>query len=61
MLKLAKEQEEVRTEYCRPGEFPMKVPLPKYSMLENKGLKDIGLDTMTYWQDGLKEFLAKIT
>jgi dTDP-4-dehydrorhamnose reductase len=52
---------DIKLNIAAPGEFPMKVPRPKYSVLENKGLKDIGLDTMPHWQDGLKEYLEKIT
>ncbi len=43
-----------------PDEFPIKVPRPKYSVLENAGLKDLGMDLMPDWQDGLKQYLAII-
>jgi len=52
---------DIKLNIAAPNEFPMKVPRPKYSVLENKGLKDVGLDIMPHWQDGLKEFLEKIT
>ena len=41
-----------------PGEFPAKVPRPKYSVLENAALKSAGLDIMPHWQDGLKRYLG---
>lgn len=43
-----------------PDEFPMKVPRPKYSVLENAGLKSLGKDLMPDWQDGLKRYMADI-
>jgi len=48
----------VRLERARPGEFPAKVPRPKYSVLENKALKDRSLNVFTHWQDGLSRYLA---
>lgn len=42
-----------------PGEFPVKVPRPKYSVLENKNLQDAGLDLMPEWQDGLRRYLEQ--
>jgi len=49
----------VRLERARPGEFPAKVPRPKYSVLENAALKSRGLNVFTHWQDGLARYLAK--
>jgi dTDP-4-dehydrorhamnose reductase len=40
-----------------PGEFAIKVNRPKYSVLENKFLKDQNLNFMPPWQDGLKRYL----
>lgn len=40
-----------------PNEFSAKVPRPKYSVLENRGLKRLGLNTFRPWQDGLREYL----
>lgn len=48
----------VRLLPARPGEFPAKVPRPSYSVLENKALKSLGLDTMPDWQSGLKRYLS---
>jgi len=42
---------------ARPGEFAAKVKRPKYSVLENKCLKDQGLNIMPPWQDGLRRYL----
>jgi dTDP-4-dehydrorhamnose reductase len=47
----------VRLEKARPGEFPAKVPRPKYSVLENGALKAAGLNVFTDWRDGLNGYL----
>jgi dTDP-4-dehydrorhamnose reductase len=39
------------------GEFPAKVPRPKYSVLENGNLKRQGLNVMSSWQDALAAYL----
>ena len=49
----------VRLERARPGEFPAKVPRPKYSVLENRALKSKSLNLFTNWQDGLAQYLAQ--
>lgn len=49
----------VRLERARPGEFPAKVPRPKYSVLENRALKSKSLNLFTKWQDGLAQYLAQ--
>jgi dTDP-4-dehydrorhamnose reductase len=41
-----------------PNEFPAKVPRPKYSVLENRALKKIGLNVFKPWRDGLLEYLS---
>jgi dTDP-4-dehydrorhamnose reductase len=41
-----------------PNEFPMKVPRPKYSVLENQGLKRLGLNSFRSWEEGLRSYLA---
>jgi dTDP-4-dehydrorhamnose reductase len=39
--------------------FPRaKVPRPKYSVLENRGLKLLGLNTFRPWQEGLRDYLG---
>jgi len=40
------------------SDFPAKVPRPHYSVLENAGLKSIGVNVFRPWQEGLKEYLA---
>jgi dTDP-4-dehydrorhamnose reductase len=40
------------------SDFPAKVPRPQYSVLENAGLKSIGVNVFCPWQEGLKEYLA---
>lgn len=49
----------VRLERARPGEFPAKVPRPKYSVLENAALKSRSLNVFTHWKDGLQNYLAR--
>jgi len=40
------------------NEFPMKVPRPKYSVLENGKLKAAGLNSFEGWQEGLRAYLS---
>jgi len=40
-----------------PSDFPSKVRRPSYSVLENAGLKAIGMNVFRPWQEGLKEYL----
>jgi dTDP-4-dehydrorhamnose reductase len=42
-----------------PGEFPQKVPRPKYSVLENGRLKSQGLNVMGNWKEGLGRYLKR--
>ncbi len=44
-------------EKARPGDFPAKVPRPKYSVLENQALKAIQLNVFTDWRVGLDGYL----
>lgn len=48
----------VRLSIAGPNEFPAKVPRPKYSVLENQGLKSMGLNRLTSWQSELASYLA---
>ena len=48
----------VRLERARPGEFPAKVPRPKYSVLENQALKAKSLNIFQPWEKGLENYLA---
>lgn len=48
----------VRLERASPGEFPAKVPRPKYSVLENHALKRKSLNVFGPWQVGLQNYLA---
>lgn len=41
-----------------PGEFAVKVNRPSYSVLENKFLKDQGINVMRHWKEGLREYLT---
>jgi dTDP-4-dehydrorhamnose reductase len=49
----------IRLEPARPGEFPAKVPRPKYSVLENRALKSKSLNVFTHWKQGLEGYLAR--
>ena len=41
-------------------EFVSKTPRPKYSVLENKGLKDLEINHFRPWRDSLVEYLKKL-
>jgi dTDP-4-dehydrorhamnose reductase len=47
----------VNLQVAGPNEFPAKVPRPRYSVLENRGLKLLGLNTFRPWQEGLRDYL----
>lgn len=47
-----------KVEVADPQEFPVKVPRPRYSVLENAALKAAGLNVFTPWQEGLREYLG---
>jgi len=49
----------VNLQKAAPGEFPAKVPRPKYSVLENGNLKKLGLNGMAFWKDALAEYLRE--
>jgi dTDP-4-dehydrorhamnose reductase len=51
----------VGLEPARPGEFPVKVARPKYSVLENRALKSRSLNVFTHWKEGLENYLARRT
>jgi len=48
----------VRLERARPGDYPVKVPRPKYSVLENAALKSKSLNVFADWRSGLETYLA---
>jgi dTDP-4-dehydrorhamnose reductase len=48
----------IHLEPARPGEFPAKVPRPKYSVLENQALQSKSLNVFTDWKRGLEAYLA---
>jgi len=49
----------VNLKIAGPNEFPAKVPRPVYSVLENRGLKSLGLNQFKPWQAGLCEYLQR--
>jgi len=48
----------VSLKVASPNEFPAKVPRPTYSVLENRALKLLGLNTFRPWQDALHDYLG---
>lgn len=50
----------VKLSVAGPGEFTTKTPRPKYSVLENNGLKALNLDMMSHWEEGLRKYLGEI-
>jgi dTDP-4-dehydrorhamnose reductase len=49
----------VQLEIASPAEFPSKVARPRYSVLENHGLKARGLNVFEAWQAGLHNHLRQ--
>jgi dTDP-4-dehydrorhamnose reductase len=49
----------VNLKIAGPNEFPAKVPRPKYSVLENYGLKSLGLNSFRSWEEGLLSYLSR--
>ena len=49
----------VSLEVALANEFPAKVPRPRYSVLENRGLKAHNLNRFRPWQDGLHKYLSE--
>lgn len=49
----------VDLQVAAPNEFPAKVRRPTYSVLENRGLKRLGLNCFGTWQDALREYLGQ--
>jgi dTDP-4-dehydrorhamnose reductase len=47
----------VRLEKASPGEFPAKVPRPKYSVLDNAALRTASLNEFTDWREGLGDYM----
>ncbi len=41
------------------NEFPSEVIRPKYSVLENRNLKALGISNMSRWRDSLRAYLAE--
>ena len=48
----------VNLKVAGPNEFPAKVRRPRYAVLENRGLKLLGLNTFRPWQEGLHDYLG---
>src|SRR5579863_2882136 len=48
-----------KLEMAGPGEFPAKTPRPPYSVLENRGLKKIGLSKFVSWEVALQRYLTQ--
>ncbi|MFH2033405.1 MAG: dTDP-4-dehydrorhamnose reductase [Candidatus Margulisiibacteriota bacterium] len=50
---------DVKVEKASGDDFPAKAKRPKYSVLDNRHLKKIGLDSMMEWRDALKAYLVE--
>ena len=50
----------VNLEKAFPGEFSAGVLRPKYSVLENRRLKELGINIFKHWRDALEEFLRMV-
>jgi dTDP-4-dehydrorhamnose reductase len=50
---------QIKLEAATPGEFAAKAPRPQFSVLENRGLKAIGLNLFTSWKAGLRQYLSE--
>ena len=48
-----------RLSQARTGDFGEKATRPAYSVLDNKGLRDLGLDLMRPWQEALAPYLRE--
>jgi len=48
----------VRLKVAAPGEFPAKVARPKYSVLENRALKNLGVNQFRPWPEALHDYLG---
>lgn len=50
---------DVKVDKTTASEFKTKANRPKYSVLENKNLKSLGMDDMPQWEDGLRDYLVE--
>jgi len=57
IFKLTKSN--VKLNRANPGEFAIKINRPKYSVLENRGLKEQNINIMSNWKDGLFKYIKK--
>lgn len=51
---------DVKLDVASATEFPSKVPRPRYSVLENRGLKTMRLNRFEDWQAGLRKYVSQI-
>jgi dTDP-4-dehydrorhamnose reductase len=49
----------VKLHEAKSSDFPAKVPRPGYSVLDNKRLREFGMDIMPEWRDCLKRYLEE--
>ncbi|WKY44794.1 dTDP-4-dehydrorhamnose reductase [Eubacteriaceae bacterium ES2] len=52
---------DIPVEAVTSEQFVRPAPRPKFSVLENKGLADLGLDTFRDWHEALDEYLKQLT
>jgi dTDP-4-dehydrorhamnose reductase len=51
---------QVSLKVAEPSEFPAKTPRPTYSVLENKALKNRGLNRFGPWRNGIRRYLDQL-
>ena len=47
-----------RVDVADPRDFPSKAARPSYSVLENRALKECGMNHFRHWREGLHEYLC---
>lgn len=50
---------DISLQRASPGEFAGNIKRPKYSVLENRHLKDLQLNIMPHWKKGLEAYIKK--
>lgn len=50
---------EIKVEKTSASEYKTKANRPKYSVLENRNLRRLGMDDMPAWEQALREYLAE--
>jgi dTDP-4-dehydrorhamnose reductase len=51
---------QVRMQEASAEDFPKKVARPKYSVLDNAALRQLGMDIMPHWRESLSRYLTSL-